>query len=77
MKSEAKSIVAAAAMLAVPFAALGDIFFDGEHGFSCVRAVNNARCEYTNDAIVFSDIRRDLQIHCRIPGVEPAKVESF
>ena len=75
MKS--KSIVAAAAMLAVSSAALGDIFFDGEHTFSCVRAVNNARYELTKDALVLTDIRRDLQIHCRIPGVEPAKVESF
>lgn len=77
MKNEVKSIIAGATLLAVSSVAFGDIFFDGKHGFSCVRAVNNARCEYSNNALVLMDIRRDLQIHCRIPGVEPAKVESF
>ena len=77
MMKTMRLIVLPLAAAAMALVAHGDLFFDGSTGFSCVKSVGKVRCEKTKDALVLTDIRRDLEIQCDIVGVEPAKVESF
>ena len=77
MMKTMKVILPSLVIAAAGISAHGDLFFDGSTGFSCVKSVGKVRCEKTKDALVLTDIRRDLEIQCDIVGVEPAKVESF
>lgn len=54
-----------------------DVEIGPSDGFAAVKGVANARCEKTKDALVFTDIKYDMQVTCRIRPLETLRVTGF
>ena len=48
-----------------------------DNGFRGVVNVNGAKLEKTKEALVFTDIRYDMQVYCKLPAVDATRVETF
>ena len=65
--------------LAVMSAAVAwaDVEIGPKDGFAGVMAVNGAKMEKTRDALVFTDIRYDMQISCHVRPFDAMQVTGF
>ena len=57
--------------------AWGDIEIGPDNGFRGVVNVNGAKMEKTKEALVFTNIRYDMQVYCKLPAVDATRVETF
>ena len=65
--------------LAVVLAAAvtADVTVGPDDGFAAVKNVSFAKYEKTKDSLVFSDIKFDLSMVCRIPPLDTSRVTGF
>ncbi|MDD4019768.1 MAG: hypothetical protein PHV28_17705, partial [Kiritimatiellae bacterium] len=54
-----------------------EVVINAADNFKGVTGVTNAKCERTQDALVFTDILYDMQIQCRTAAFRPHDVEAL
>ena len=57
--------------------AASDVVISSADNFKGVTGVTNAKCERTQEALVFTDILYDMQIFCKTKAIRPYEVEAF
>ena len=63
--------------MAVAVVAWGDVEIGPKDGFAAVRSVAGAKMAKTKDALIFTDIRYDMQISCHVRPIDTMQVTGF